>query len=143
MNFLKSTLATILGLFIFTILVSIPFFIFLGIVLSSSSAEKEVTLKENSVLHLKLNQPILERDVENPFEGLPMFEAFQEGGIGLMQLKEAIAEAAEDDKITGILLETSGIMAGMSTIDEIREALEDFKESGKSTSPVPMSSPEL
>jgi protease IV len=131
MNFLKSTLATIVGLFVFTILVSIPFFIFIGILISSSSEDEVVTLKDNSVIHLKLNKPILEREVEDPFEGLPMFVGFQEAGIGLWELKQALKNASEDEKVSGILLETPITMAGISTITEIRDALEEFKASGK------------
>ena len=87
-------------------------------------------LRDNSVLHLRLNKRILEREVEDPFEGIPMF-SLPESGIGLMELKIAIKHAAEDDKIKGILLETPGMMAGISTIDEVRDALEAFKTSGK------------
>ena len=130
MNFLKTTLATIVGLFVFTIIISIPFFVFIGILLSSSKDEV-VKLQDNTVIHLKLNKQILEREVEDPFEGLPMFSGFQEGGMGLMELKQALRNAAEDDKVAGILLETPSVMAGISTIDEIRDALEEFKSSGK------------
>lgn len=130
MNFLKTTLATIVGLFVFTITISIPFFVFIGILLSSSEDEV-VKLQDDTVIHLKLNKQILEREVEDPFEGLPMFSGFQEGGMGLMELKQALRNAAEDDKVAGILLETPFVMAGISTIDEIRDALEEFKSSGK------------
>jgi protease-4 len=99
-------------------------------VLSASSTEKEVKIQDNTVLHLKLNKQILEREVEDPFEGVPMFSLTQ-SGIGLMELKETIQHAAEDEKVKGILLEIPGMMAGISTIDEVREALEEFKTSGK------------
>lgn len=131
MNFLKTTLATMLGMFLFLIIVSIPFFILIGALMSSASKDQEVKLKDNTILHLKLNKQILEREVEDPFEGLPMFSGFQEGGMGLMEIKDAIQQAAKDDKIAGILLETPGVLAGLSTVDEIRGALEEFKESGK------------
>jgi len=130
MNFIKSTLATVVGLFIFTILLTIPFFIFLGMALSASSQQEDVKIQENTVLHLKLNKQILEREVEDPFEGIPMFSLAQ-SGIGLMELKQTIEHAAEDEKVKGILLETPGMIAGISTIDEVRNALEAFKTSGK------------
>ena len=127
MKFLRNLLATIVGLFVFTLLM-----FFILIIIASAGSDKDlVKLKDNTVLHLKLNKQILEREVEDPFEGLPMFANFQEGGIGLMEFKEAINHAAEDDKVKGILLETPYIMAGISTIDEMREALEEFKASGK------------
>ena len=127
MKFLRNLLATLVGLFIFTFLM----FFLLVIIASSGSNEKLVELKENTVLHLKLNKPILEREVEDPFEGIPMFSSLQESGIGLMEFKEAIKHAAEDDKVEGILLETSSLLAGISSISELREALEEFKRSGK------------
>ena len=127
MKFLRNLLATIVGLFIFTF-----FMIFILILIASAgSDDKLVELKENTVLHLKLNRPILERELEDPFEGLPMFSNFQNSGIGLMEFKEAIAHAAEDEKVNGILLETPSLMSGISTMMEVRDALEEFKESGK------------
>lgn len=127
MKFLRNLLATIVGLFIFTFLM-----IFLLILIASAGAdEKLVELEENTVLHLKLNKPILEREVEDPFEGLPMFSNFQDGGIGLMEFKEAIRHATEDDKVKGILLESPILLAGISSIDEMRNVLDEFKTSGK------------
>lgn len=127
MKFLRNLLATIVGLFVFTLML----FFLLIIIASSGADDKLVKLKDNSVIHLKLNKQILEREVENPFEGLPMFSNINEGGIGLMEFKEAIKHAAEDDNVKGILLETPYLIAGISTIDEMRDALKKFKESGK------------
>jgi len=127
MKFLKTILATIVGLFVFTFLM----FFLVVMIASSSSDKKIVKLEDNSVIHLKLNKQILEREVENPFEGLPMFSDFKEGGIGLLELKQAINHASEDEKIKGIFLETPYVMAGISTIGEIRDALEEFRASGK------------
>jgi protease-4 len=130
MNFLKTAMATVVGLIIFTAIITVPFFIFL-IAAISSSASEVVKLEDKSILHLKLNSQILEREVENPFGEIPMFAGVPQGGIGLMELKGAIRQASEDENIAGIFLETSSVMAGISTIDEVREALEEFKESGK------------
>jgi len=127
MKFLRTLLATIVGLFVFTFLM----FFLLVIIASSSADEKIVNIEDNAVIHLKLNKQILEREVENPFEGLPIFSDFKEGGIGLLELKQAIHYAAEDENVKGILLETPYVMAGISTIGEIRDALEEFRESGK------------
>ncbi|MCG8310566.1 MAG: signal peptide peptidase SppA [Cytophagales bacterium] len=127
MKFLRNLLATLVGLFIFTLFM----FFILILIVSAGSDEKLVELKENTVLHLKLNKPILEREMEDPFEGIPMFSSIQDSGIGLMEFKEAIKHAAGDDRVEGILLETPNAMAGISTICELRDALEKFKESGK------------
>ena len=124
---MRNLLATLVGLFIFTLFM----FFILILIVSAGSDEKLVELKENTVLHLKLNKPILEREMEDPFEGIPMFSSIQDSGIGLMEFKEAIKHAAGDDRVEGILLETPNAMAGISTICELRDALEKFKESGK------------
>ena len=127
MKFLRNLLATVVGLFIFTFLM-----ILLLIVIASSGSEEQLTkLEDNTVLQLKLNKPILEREVENPFEGIPMLSGMQDAGIGLMEFKDAITHAATDEKVKGILIETPAMMAGLSTLGEMRGALEEFKKSGK------------
>ena len=96
MKFLRNLLATIVGLFVFTFLS-----LFLLILIASSGGdEKVVKLKEKSVLHLKRKKRILEREVEDPFEGLPMFSDFKEGGIGLMEFKERAGFPFKDSRPT-------------------------------------------
>ena len=102
----------------------------IGSMIAGLSEEKQVALKENSVLHLELDAQINEMQQENPLAGLPL-----PGGdvrkIGLMQLKQAIDHARDDDKIRGIFLEVSQPMAGFSSLEEIRQSLLQFRESGK------------
>jgi protease IV len=131
MKFLGNVLAVIVGLFIFSVLSLIFFFGLLGIIASSS--EKEVKLKENTVLRLNLNgRMLVERTSENDFDLSPLGNPFSnQMSAGLVNLKKAIAEAKTNDKIKGIYLNTGLIMAGQANLLELREALEDFKESGK------------
>jgi len=131
MKFFSNVLATIVGLFIFTILSFFFFFIIIVIISASASSEKEVTLEDNSVLHLKLDRPILEREMEDPFEDMFPFPGIEDGGMGLIEIKEAIDHAAGDEKIKGILLETPVVMGGFSKAEQIRSSLQEFKESGK------------
>ena len=126
MSFLRSLLACLLALFIFSLL---AFFIFAGLI-GSLASEKEVVIADNSVLHLKLEGPITEMQREDPFAGLPIPGA-QGAGVGLLQLKQAIAKAKDDNKIKGIYLECSYPQAGFSTLEEIRQSLISFRESGK------------
>lgn len=88
-----------------------------------------VTVQENSVLKIDLNQQI----IENASEPDPFTELFGQGisQIGLVQLKESIANAKLDPKIKGIYLDISFPMAGIATLEEIRKTLIDFKKSGK------------
>lgn len=127
MNFLRNLLATVVGLFIFTFLC---FLILIGIV-SVASSEEEVTLSDASILHLKINGPIIERKSEDPFEA---FNEAMGGGptaVGLKELKEAIDHAKNDDKIEGIYLEPQFLTSGFAKLEELREALLDFKSEGK------------
>ncbi len=124
MNFLKNILSTLVALTIFSVL---SFFIFIG-VFSALTAEKPVEVEGNSVLHLKLNKPIDEMEQENPLEEI--FPVSPEI-LGLIQLKEAISKAKEDDNIKGIYLNAPYVQAGIATVEELREALLDFKTSGK------------
>lgn len=124
-------MAVIVGLFIFSILSSLLFFGLLGMI--AASTEKEVSVKENTVLRLNLNgRMLVERTSEdqldlgafgNPFGGDP--------NAGLVNLKKAILEAKTNKNIKGIYLNSGLVMAGQASLLELREALIDFKESGK------------
>ncbi|MEM6525035.1 MAG: signal peptide peptidase SppA [Bacteroidota bacterium] len=124
MNFLKNFLSTLLALIVFSVAV-----VFIGIIIIDNlTAEEPVVVKENSILHLKLTKPITEMEMENPLEGL--FPVAPET-MGLIEIKEAIAQAAVDENIKGIYLEAPWIMAGIATIEELRNSLLDFRNSGK------------
>lgn len=125
MNFLKYVLATIVGLIFFSFIAVMTFIVFI----SAVSAEEEVAIKPNSVLHLKLNKPIIERGQETPFGALP-FGQF-DNRTGLIELMEAVRHAKNDDNIKGIFLEPQFVQAGYASLQEVREVLEEFKESGK------------
>lgn len=127
MKFLRNLLATIVGLFIFTFLC---FLLFVGII-SVASSQEEVVLSDASILHLKMDRPIVERKSEDPFEALGEALGDGQGTIGLKELKEAIYAAKTDEKIEGIFLEPRFVTAGYAKLEEIRDALVDFKTSGK------------
>lgn len=126
MNFLKNILSTLIALLLFSIA---GFFIMLGVIGSLSEKEK-VVVKENSILYLNLNKPITEQEVENPFDDIE-FLAAEESSIGLIELKKSIKNAADDANIKGIYIKLHYFMGGMSTLEEVRVALEDFQKSGK------------
>lgn len=126
MSFFKSFFASLLAIIVFSILV---LFVLIGLV-GSLASEKKVEVSDNSVLHLKIEGPVTEMQVDNPLAGLPLPGA-AEPGIGLLQLKGAIDHAKSDDKIKGIFLECSYAQAGFASIEEIRQSLIDFRKSGK------------
>lgn len=131
MKFLGNVLAVIVGLFIFTILSSLLFFGIIGMIAASS--ETEVSVKANTVLHLDLNGRVLvERTAEDELALGALGNPFgSEMNAGLINLKKAILEAKTNENIKGIYLNTGLVLAGQASILELREALIDFKESGK------------
>ena len=131
MKFLGNVLAVIVGLFAFSIVAVLIVFGLLGMVAASS--EEEVTLEKNSILHLDLNgRTLVERTSEEDLVFGSFLDPF--GGdntAGLVNLKKAIAEAKTNDNIKGIYLNAGLFGAGQAGLLELREALQDFKESGK------------
>ncbi|HEY4786323.1 MAG TPA: signal peptide peptidase SppA [Bacteroidales bacterium] len=128
-SFFKYLLATIVGILISSIIL---FFIFLGVVSAIiSSTEKEVTINSNSVLKIELNKPIPDRSSENPFEHFDYKNLKPNITLGLNDILKNIAEAKTDPKIKGIYLDLSMVPTGFGTIEEIRDALIDFKQSKK------------
>jgi protease-4 len=116
------------------IIVAMLLFIFLIAGLVSSLAtigEQSITVKENSLLIIKLDNRIVERKSNNPFEELEIPGMERTSTTGLNQVFHAISQAKSDNKIKGIYLELSEIGAGYATTEEIRNALIDFKSSGK------------
>jgi protease IV len=130
MSFGKAFLSSCLGALVAMIVVLLLAVFFIGGLISSASSDDQVMVAENSVLHLKLDAQISELQQDDPFAGLPVI-----GGnvpkVGLLQLKESIRHAKTDDKIKGIYLEVSYPMTGFASLEEIRESLIDFRESGK------------
>ena len=126
MKFLGNVLATIVGIFVFTML------FFFGIVLIGVlfGGEKEsVTVKENSVIELNLEE------IHNDYAGKysdPWVTAFSDKKhIGLTDIIDAIDAAKTDDNIKGISILNNNSSLGMAQSKAVRDALEDFKKSGK------------
>ncbi len=131
MKFLGNVLAVIVGLFAFSIVAMLIFFGIIGLVASSS--EKEVTLESNSILHLDLNgRTLVERTSEEDLVFGSFLDPFGgDNSAGLVNLKKAIGEAKTNENVKGIYLNAGLIGAGQAGLLELREALVDFKESGK------------
>jgi protease-4 len=128
LQFLKYVLATIIGLFVFSVLM---LFILIGIG-SAASSEEPVAIEANSVLKLNFDEPIVERAKADPFADLEIPFGPTPSGIGLVQVKRAIANAKLDPNIKGIYIEMSMFLdAGYASLEEIRNALLDFRKSKK------------
>lgn len=126
-DFLKFTLATIVGIIVSSVLL---FFISIIVMFSMMySSDSEVQVKENSILKLNLKGTLSERSQEDPFS-LLMGDDRQ--AYGLDDLLTAIQKAKENDNIKGIYIEASSLVCdGYASLKAIRDALADFKKSGK------------
>ncbi len=121
-----------IGTIVAMVVVGVIFFflIIAAVVSAGSGGDEKTKVSENSVLHLKLDQAIVERAGENDFNFNPA--TFQsEESIGLNHIVEDLAHAKTDDNIKGIFLEVSSVGAAPSTVLDIRNAILDFKSSGK------------
>jgi len=128
MGFLKNVFSSCLGALLAMVVIGLFFFVLISGLINMATSENQVIIKDNSVLLLKLNAPIAEQELEDPIaELLPSGQQ----SVGLIQLQQAIANAKTDDKIKGIYLNTSSVMSGYSTLEEIRQSLLDFRKSGK------------
>ena len=125
MNFFKTFFASCLGT-----LVALVLLVFIGVsVIASFSDETAVVVADGSVLHLRLEAPISELELEDPLAEL--FPAAADQTLGLIRLKQVIEYAKTDPKIKGIYLNTSFLMTGTASLQELRAAILDFKQSGK------------
>ena len=129
-QFFKFMFASMLGFFLTFLIVS---FLFIGLIASIASfaEDKAVDVKENSVLHLTFNKPIYDRTPNNPFENYDFQKMKSNTAAGLNDILKNLKKAATDDNIKGIYLDLSEIPTGISIIEEIRNAMLEFKESGK------------
>lgn len=131
-SFLKYTLATIVGVIIVHILMMFILFGFISAIAVFS--EKTVHVKENSVLTMKLEGEILDRTSENPLDNIDFLSMTPKKSLGLNKILESIKKATTDSRIKGIYLdltEIQGNFGALAFTQEIRSALEKFKESGK------------
>ena len=122
-QFFKYVLATVVGLLAFSLL---GFLIVVGIVSAAKSAGDRKETASNSVLELKLSEPLTERGRDSKFSF-----GGNSSATGLVNVKEAIRRAKGDGEIKGILLNLGFVQGGMASLEEVRDALLDFKKSGK------------
>ena len=125
-DFFKNVAATIVGLFAFGLIMTILGFIcIIGMIASSNS---KPTLKDNAVMVLKLQGQIEDRSEDN---WLGELTGEQFNNLGMNKILSSIRKAKDEDKVKGIYLETGILESDYATLQEIRNALADFKKSGK------------
>ena len=126
-SFFKNVMANIVAIIIIAAVFSL--FLIMIIAASALSGDQKPTIKNNSILTLDFKTNIIDSPTEDQ-ETLFAFSDKQKN-ILIFDMLEAIKKAKTDDKIKGISIETDGIRAGFTQLDDIRDALDDFKKSGK------------
>lgn len=125
-DFIKSVLATMVGIFGFFIVMGVlTMMSIIGMVASSSAAQN---VEENSVFVLNLSGAISDQGTDNP---LSLFTGDDSQSTGLNNILSAIKKAKTNDDIKGIYIEAGALMTNYTTLQEIRNALADFRKSGK------------
>jgi protease-4 len=123
-NFFKMMLASMLGMLIVNVLV----FVILMSVVATVGYVEPVAVRANSLLKISLNKPLEDRS------GIPEIDIVNfkvTTNLGLNNILYGIEQAKYDNRIKGIYLELTSVEAGIASVEEIRDALLSFKESGK------------
>lgn len=129
-QFFKFTFASMLGFMLAGFLMLI---ILLGIIFSAVSVgnKETVVVPDKTILMLTLDQPINDRTSENPFANMNFNRTNAGKQLGLNDIVSNLKKASADSKVKGIYLELGDFPSGQATLEEIRNALVDFKKSGK------------
>lgn len=127
-QFFKFMFASMLG---FGLVILITTLIFIGIIAAAVSKKEVVKVADNSILYITLNEDVTDRAPGDQFGGFQFGSGTFSKGLGLNQILKSIENAANDDNVKGIFIETSTIPAGLTMVEEIRNALLKFKTKGK------------
>jgi len=134
-QFFKFVGASMLGFVIGGVLLIFIFFASLfavvGSLESSFSSKKEVKVEENTILHVKLDKEIVDQAAQNPFGDLDLGPFSSSSAMGLNDILRSVEQAKDDEKIKGIFLQVESFPGSLATLEEVRNALDDFKTSGK------------
>ena len=126
-EFFKYVLATIVGLIAVSVIGLFLMFIVIGALVAST--EKQVVVDNNSLLVIDLNRQLVDRAAPDPFEDIELPGMFSSvKTIGLDQISESLKKAVDDERIKGIYLDVSVTNGGMASIEEVRNALIEFKK---------------
>ncbi len=125
-QFFKFLLASCLGVIIASAFIFFGAIAFFGALASQGDVPKAIS--DKTILRLTFDNAIPEKT--NNLEMDP-FDFANDRVLGIRDMVRAIEHAKTDDRIKGILIEADGISAGFTTATDIRQALVDFKSSGK------------
>ena len=126
-SFFKNVLANIVAIVVLCVVFF--FFFIVMIAFGSMSNEKSVSVKKNSVLTINLKTDIIDSPTEDQQSIFNVSD--KNTSILIYDALEAVRKAKTDDNIKGISIEVDNLNAGITQIDDLRAAIQDFKKSGK------------
>ena len=126
-QFFKIMFASMLGTFLLFVLVTLISIGILAAIVATASSDDTV-ISKNTVLRMTLSKAIVDRGSKSK---IVMGYAGPDNNTGLNDLLDNLKKAKKDDNVAGIYMDLSDIPAGIATVDEIRDALIEFKTSGK------------
>lgn len=130
-QFFKYVFASALGFIIGSFLLLGILVAILSAVALTLGSDSEVTVRDGSVLHVTFDTPISERTSKNPFQNFSFSSSQNLKALGLNDILKNIEKAKRDVNIKGIFLDLTSVSGAPATIEEIRNALIDFKSSKK------------
>ena len=129
-DFLKYTLATIVGVIASVLLLT--FVAVMGLLGIASAGSTQTVTTDNSLLMLDLDGTLVERSESSPLDYIyAQLTGDDEPGYGLDEILDAIDKARTDSNIRGIYLQAGTLDAQPASLEAIRHALTEFKDSGK------------
>ncbi len=128
-SFAKIMFASGVGFILASVVLTFLSVIFIIIV--AGSASKNIDIKEKSVLTIKLNRQVVEQHQDNFNFDFDLWGMGNTSPVGLNKTLEVIEKAKDDENIKGIFLDLSVVQASLAELAEIRDAIIDFKKSGK------------
>lgn len=132
-DFLKYMLATIAGILVLGFLSSLMMSVMMGMILAIGSTQSKTSVDKHSVYVIEMKGSVSEQVADDDYTQT-LYEAMGRTAgkqYGLHDIIRNIRIAKDDDNIVGIYLRGGMLSAGFAAFSEIREALEDFRESGK------------
>ncbi|MBW7936593.1 MAG: S49 family peptidase, partial [Flavobacteriales bacterium] len=130
-SFLGAIAGTVVAGIVASVIVLVGLALIIGSLVSSGTSKSEIEISKNSVLRLKLDYDVNDKTSHDPFSNMDIMSMKSKAQLGLDEMLASIRYAKEDKNITGIYLQLSTLPSGMATLEEIRNALLSFKESGK------------
>ena len=129
-NFLKTTLAAILGCLVATLICSFLFFGLIGS-LAALGEKAEPVVPAKAILKIDFNTPVTELGQEDAMQALQSFNFSSSQPLGIYKAVKAIEQAASDPAIKFIYLNLNQMNIGVANLEEVRSALANFRKSGK------------